>query len=100
PYRTMVWDGSIDLEIEFYVYDGLTRQPIRDARIEVQVERVERLEKTFVLHTDGRGSIKELCKECRTSGRDVLTDEGWISVSWGVQKPEWRFQVSADGYVP
>ncbi len=70
--RTVLWVGSIDLEIESVVSDASTGQPIPNALVEVDSEGglyADSKRSRFHLQTDEVGIARRLCRSCRCSGR-------------------------------
>jgi hypothetical protein len=93
---TIHWVGFTDLEIEFFVMDAVTGQPIKGATIQVLTEDClcAAEDKQFSLTTDHNGSLRHLTMDCMCFGTSGPTIDTYV-----VHLPSWTYQVKAAGYV-
>jgi hypothetical protein len=99
-FRTIMWVGSTDLDVEFVVTDSTSGLPIPGARIEVQSEGgfyEKKHKQEFVLVAGDDGVARKLCRNSMCFGtRSGLR----FTDTFVVHLPFWRYRVVAEGYTP
>jgi hypothetical protein len=85
----MVWVGSKDVELRFFVFDSATSKPVGNATLKFY-EDPHRFVKEILTDFDGFAAITV---HCLTSGHSNLF---WSTSSVGF--PVWCFEVSKEGY--
>lgn len=99
-FHNIRWVGSTDLEVAFAITDAATGDPLPGAKVEVQSEGgfyEERDRQEFVLTAGADGLARKACRRSMCFG----TQSGlWLTDTFAVHLPWWRFRPVADGYEP
>jgi hypothetical protein len=91
--EVILWAGVVDLDIEFIVTDADDSQPIKAAAVAMDTS-TDSTEESFSLKTNRNGRASRALHLMSAGGSSRL---GFIN-TYGVNLPDWCFQVSAPGY--